>query len=127
MSIQINTDALDAEAGVAVVADLAKAKTLRKWLELILADKAKFKVQVCKLILLNDYTFSTFDLVIDGEVRNMALAAVDGICTQMEEPSIAQNDLSIAVDVATATVQVVVLSPHIREFIVNPSGAEVEF
>lgn len=42
MSLQIETPVWFDESdqqGLAVIADLAKAKTLRKWLELCLADK----------------------------------------------------------------------------------------
>lgn len=108
MSIQIETPVWFDESdqqGLAVIADLAKAKTLRKWLELCLADKSKFKVKEC---VLDSITTPEAAIIQDSEVQNMALPIVDKLCTELNEPLVSDNKIDICVNVAEANVRVMI-------------------
>lgn len=106
MSLQIETPVWFDESdqqGLAVIADLAKAKTLRKWLELCLADKGKFKVKTCTL---DPITADEVAIIQDSEVQNMALPIVDKLCTELNEPLVSDNQIDIFVNAAEADVRV---------------------
>lgn len=118
MSIQIETPVWFDESdqqGLAVIADLAKSKTLRKWLELCLADKGKFKVKTCTLdpIVANEVA-----IIQDSEVQNMALPIVDKLCTELNEPLVLDNKINIYVNVAEANVRVMIF-PLIQDLRAN--------